>query len=130
MNEQLDDTSFEPEITMAWGAGAEQIWIDLTEELKGERDELRRNLFARVPEMTIHLATIIAFGRYSGTVDQLDMQLARELARESAETCTKGCSNTPKIRRALPGCARRSSKWQRRMMAGSATVTSSGAASP
>ena len=40
--------------------------------------------------MTIRLATIIAFGRYSRTVDQLDMQLARELARESAETLHEG----------------------------------------
>jgi hypothetical protein len=85
-----DDVSFEPDITMSWGSGAEQIWTDLTNELREERDELRCNLFARVPEMTVRIATIIAFGRYSLTVDQADMKWARALALKSAETLHEG----------------------------------------
>ena len=75
---------------MSWGAGAEQIWTDLADELREERDELKCNLFARVPEMTVRIATIIAFGRYSLTVDQADMKLARALAMKSAETLHEG----------------------------------------
>jgi hypothetical protein len=90
LEERLDDPSFEPEIRMTWGVGAEQIWTDLVKELRMERDEQRRNLFARVPEMTIRIATIVAFGRHSLTVDQADMKWARALALKSAETLYDG----------------------------------------
>jgi hypothetical protein len=40
--------------------------------------------------MTVRIATIIAFGRYSLTVDQADMKLARALAMKSAETLHDG----------------------------------------
>jgi hypothetical protein len=85
-----DDKAFDPEIRMSWGVGAEQIWIDLTKELREERDELRCKLFARVPEMMIRIATIVAFGRYSLTVDKADMEWARALALKSAETLYDG----------------------------------------
>jgi hypothetical protein len=84
--EDLDDWSFEPEVRMGWGAGAAQIWTGLVHGLQKERDSLRANLFARVPEMTVRIATIVAFGRYSTTVDELDMKLARALVLESAES--------------------------------------------
>jgi hypothetical protein len=83
--EDLDDEAFEPEIRMPWGVGAKQIWTTLIAKLREEPDELRRNLFARVPEMTIRIATEIAFGRYSPTVDQTDMEWARAWCLESAE---------------------------------------------
>jgi hypothetical protein len=88
--EAMDDWSFDPDVTMSWGVGAEQIWTDLANELREERDELKCNLFARVPEMTVRIATIVAFGRYSPTVDELDMKLARALAMKSAETLHDG----------------------------------------
>jgi predicted DNA-binding protein len=84
--EEMDDWSFEPEVRMGWGVGAERIWIDLVNRLREERDPLRSNLFARVPEMMVRIATIIAFGRYSTTVDELDMKFARALALQSAES--------------------------------------------
>jgi hypothetical protein len=88
--EDVDDPSFEPEIRMGWGPGAEQIWIDLTEKLRDERDPVRRDLFGRVGEQMNRCATIMAFGRYSRTVDQLDMEWARALALKSAETLHEG----------------------------------------
>jgi hypothetical protein len=71
---------------MAWGVGAKQVWTDLISQLREEPDDLRRNLFARVGEITIRIATIIAFGRGSLTVDQTDMEWARALTLESAES--------------------------------------------
>ena len=50
LDKPLDDTSFEPMVTMAWGSGAKQIWVDLTAKLRDDPDELRRDLFARVPK--------------------------------------------------------------------------------
>jgi hypothetical protein len=80
-----DDEAFDPEIEMGWGVGAKQVWIDLVEELQKETDNLRRDLFARVGEMTIRFATIVAFGRHSPIVDKSDMEWARALVLESAE---------------------------------------------
>jgi len=89
--EDQDDEPFDPEITMPWGNdGAKQVWVELIKEVRKERDELRRNLFARVPEQTIRIASIIAFGRYSPTVGQLDMELARAWTLESGEELHKG----------------------------------------
>jgi hypothetical protein len=89
--DQLDDWSFEPAVRMSWGSdGAKQVWTMLIAELREERDELKRNLFARVPEMTVRLATIVAFGRGSLIVEQTDMEWARALALKSAETLHEG----------------------------------------
>jgi hypothetical protein len=85
-DEDEDDEAFDPEIRMAWGPGAKQVWIDLISQLREETDDLRRNLFARVGEISIRIATIIAFGRGSLTVDQIDMEWARALTLESAES--------------------------------------------
>lgn len=90
LNKPLDDTSFEPMVTMTWGSGAKQIWVDLTAKLRDDPDELRRNLFARVPEMTIRIATIVAFGRGSLVVEETDMKWARALTLKSAETLHEG----------------------------------------
>jgi hypothetical protein len=79
--------AFEPEIIMPWGsAGAERVWIELAAKLREEPDTLRSNLFSRVPEQMIRIANIEAFGRYSPTVDQADMEWASALAMESGET--------------------------------------------
>ena len=78
-------------ITMTWGSdAAKQIWVDLTAKLRNDPDELRRNLFARVPEMTIRIATIVAFSRGSHVVEETDMKWARALTLKSAETLHEG----------------------------------------
>jgi hypothetical protein len=82
--------SFEPEITMGWGPGAEVIFDELARTVRDEPDQLRRNLFIRVAELTVRVATIVAFGRSSRTVDEPDMVWARALVLESAETLYAG----------------------------------------
>jgi hypothetical protein len=88
--EGFDDPSFEPGIRMTWGVGAKQVWTDLADNLREEKDEVRCSLFARVPEMTIRIATIVAFGRHSTTIDQADMKWAAALTMKSAETLYEG----------------------------------------
>jgi hypothetical protein len=84
-DESVDDKPFEPEVRMAWGPGAKEVWIWISDWLQQQTDTLRRDLFVRVGEMVIRVATIVAFGRHSRTVDRLDMEWARALVMESAE---------------------------------------------
>jgi hypothetical protein len=83
-------TWFKPEIEMQWGPGAEAVFFELVREMRKEADPLRRNLFIRVPEIAIRLATIAAYGRGSRTVDAPDVRWAQALAREGAETLHRG----------------------------------------
>jgi hypothetical protein len=82
--------AFDPQITMRWGPGAEAIFDHLARTVRDEQDQLRRNLFIRVAELTVRIATIVAFGRGSHTVDLPDMQWARALVLGSAETLYAG----------------------------------------
>ena len=82
--------AFEPEITLAWGPGAEAIFNNLAQTVRDEPDQLRRNLFIRAAELTVRVATIAAFGRASRTVDAPDMAWAQMLVLESAETLYAG----------------------------------------
>jgi hypothetical protein len=70
--EDEDDKPFDPMVRMEWGKGAKGIWTGLVEKVAQETDPLQSNLFGRVGEMTIRIATIVAFGRYSLTVDEVD----------------------------------------------------------
>jgi hypothetical protein len=82
--------SFDPQITMGWGPGAEAIFDHLARTVHDEPDQLRRNLFIRVAELTVRVATIAAFGRASHTVDRPDMEWAHKLVLGSAETLHAG----------------------------------------
>ncbi len=91
MKLSFDDPWLRPQVRLTWGsAAAKQIRIDLANQLNDEPDELRRNLFGRVPEMTVRLATNVAYGRFSPTVDELDMLWARAWALRSAQTMHEG----------------------------------------
>src|SRR5262249_27949400 len=79
-----------PEIVLSWGPGAKTIWIELASALRAERDELKQNIFARVAEMTVRLASIVAFGRGSLVVEVPDMEWARALAVRSAQDLHEG----------------------------------------
>ena len=46
---------------------------------------MKRTMFARVGDMTVRLASIVAFGRGSRTVDERDMLWARALAMRSVQ---------------------------------------------
>jgi hypothetical protein len=61
-----------PQVELRWGSGAKAIW-----------DEL--DSFARVAEMTVRIAGIVAYGRGSLTIEVPDMEWAQALAMRSAQ---------------------------------------------
>jgi hypothetical protein len=83
---------FKPEIVVGWGRGAQAIFneMDQTTRNANKTDPLRDQLFMRVPENAIRLATIVAPLRGSRTVDVADMEWAHALALESAESMHAG----------------------------------------
>jgi hypothetical protein len=83
---------FKPEIVVGWGLGAQAIFNELDQKTRNanKSDPLRDQLFMRVPENAIRLATIVAVGRGSRTVDAADIEWAHALALESAESMHAG----------------------------------------
>ena len=72
------------EVKLQWGPGAKEVW-DQLDSLALEPDRMKRTMFARVGDMTVRLASIVAFGRGSRTVDEPDMLWARAIAMRSAQ---------------------------------------------
>ena len=72
------------EVKLQWGPGAKEVWDEL-DSLALEPDRMKQNMFARVGDMTVRLASIVAFGRGSRTVDEPDMLWARALTMRSAQ---------------------------------------------
>jgi hypothetical protein len=72
------------EVKLQWGPGAKEVWDEL-DSLALEPDRMKQNMFARVGDMTVRLASIVAFGRGSRTVDKPDMLWARAIAMRSAQ---------------------------------------------
>jgi hypothetical protein len=83
---------FKPEIVIGWGPGAQARFNELDQETRNanKTDPLRDQLFMRVPENAIRLATIVAVGRGSRTVDVPDIEWAHALALESADSMHAG----------------------------------------
>jgi hypothetical protein len=72
------------QVELRWGPGAKAVW-DQLDSLRSEPDRMKQTMFARVPDMTVRLASIVAYGRGSRTVDELDMLWARAVAMRSAQ---------------------------------------------
>jgi hypothetical protein len=72
------------QVELRWGLGAKAVW-DQLDSLASEPDRMKQIMFARVPDMTVRLASIVAFGRGSRTVDEPDMLWACALAMRSAQ---------------------------------------------
>jgi hypothetical protein len=72
------------QVELRWGPGAKSVW-DQLEPLASEPDRMKRTMFARVSDMTVRLASIVAFGRGSRTVDEPDMLWARAITIRSAQ---------------------------------------------
>ena len=66
------------------GLEQKEVW-DQLDSLALEPDRMKRTMFARVGDMTVQLASIVAFGRGSRTVDERDMLWARALTMRSAK---------------------------------------------
>src|SRR5262245_4791853 len=72
------------QVELRWGPGAKAVW-DQLDSLTSEPDRMKRTMFARVSDMTVRLASIVAFGRGSRTVDEPDMLWARAITMRSAQ---------------------------------------------
>ena len=72
------------QVELRWGPGAKAVW-DQLDLLASEPDRMKQTMFARVSDMTVRLASIVAFGRGSKTVDEPDMLWARALTMRSAQ---------------------------------------------
>jgi hypothetical protein len=59
-------------------------------ERRSDDDPIARPFLARTVEMSLRIATIIAAGRFSETVDGRDMMIGRDLASSSAELMIAG----------------------------------------
>jgi hypothetical protein len=72
------------QVELRWEPGAKAVW-DQLDSLASEPDRMKRTMFARVSDMTVRLASIVAFGRGSRTVDEPDMLWARAITMRSAQ---------------------------------------------
>jgi hypothetical protein len=73
---------------MPWGPGAEEVYFSFSRKLDGleETDPARAALSLRGCENAARLATIVAIGRGSPTVDRKDIEWAIKFAEHSIET--------------------------------------------
>ena len=72
------------QVELRWGPGAKEVW-DQLDLLASEPDRMKQTMFSRVGDMTVRLASIVAFGRGSQTVDEPDMLWARAITMRSAQ---------------------------------------------
>jgi hypothetical protein len=74
------------QVELRWGPGAKAVWDQLDSLASdSEPDRMKRTMFVRVSDMTVRLASIVAFGRGSRTVDEPDMLWARAITMRSAQ---------------------------------------------
>jgi hypothetical protein len=77
---------------MPWGPGAKEVYV----RLSGQMDQLEESdpghyeLGMRVSENAVRLATIVAVGRGSNTVDRRDIEWAAALAKRSFDAAKGG----------------------------------------
>jgi DNA replicative helicase MCM subunit Mcm2 (Cdc46/Mcm family) len=75
---------------MGWGLGAEEIYDAVRDGIAGETDDRKRELFWRSPEKMVRIATSIAAGCLSKTVDRDHMEWAHQFVMRSEETLLAG----------------------------------------
>jgi hypothetical protein len=83
-------------VALAWGADqAKELYGTLRDEVqeRSDADVIARPFLARVVETAIRVATIIAAGRFSPTVDYDDMAVGRDLALQSSEAMIRGAKD-------------------------------------
>src|SRR6516225_5803135 len=85
-----DGSECRPSFRMGWGPGAEQIYDEVRQNVERETDDRRRELFWRSAEKTVRIATIVAAGCLSKTVNRDHMEWARQLVMQSDETLLAG----------------------------------------
>lgn len=96
-----NDVHFDPTmaetaiIDLRWGDGAERAWARYSEEVERLMldDPAQADLRGRSAEMAIRIATIVAIGRGSRTVDADDVEYGMTMAHRSAETMIAGAAD-------------------------------------
>ena len=93
-NANRNQSDMEPidRVKLEWGDGAREIYRTFGAEIEARVDTTpgEQAFFARTVEMGLRIATIIAAGRGSMTVDVADMEYGRDLALWSGEALMRG----------------------------------------
>src|SRR6516162_763362 len=90
LNQPSDGSECRASFRMGWGPGAEEIYDAVRQGVERETDDRRRELFWRSAEKTVRIATIVAAGCLSKTVNRDHMEWARQLVMKSDETLLAG----------------------------------------
>ena len=72
------------------GRGAEAIYDEVRQSVERETDDRKRELFWRSPEKTVRIATSVAAGCLSKTVNRDHMEWAHQFVSKSDETLLVG----------------------------------------
>src|SRR5262245_32648769 len=70
LDQPMDGSECRPSFRMSWGRGAEQIYDEVRQSVEREVDDRKRELFWRSPEKTVRIATSVAAGCLSKTVNR------------------------------------------------------------
>jgi hypothetical protein len=75
---------------IGWGPGTEERWYNYEHSVRRKPSGDERDVWIRVPEMALRLATIIAVFRGSWEVDLVDLEWAIAVAEHSAKRTIEG----------------------------------------
>jgi hypothetical protein len=90
LNQPSDGSECRPAFRMGWGPGAEEIYDSIRGGVERETDDRRRELFWRSAEKTVRIATNVAAGCLSKTVNRVHMEWAYQFVKRSDETLLIG----------------------------------------
>jgi hypothetical protein len=75
---------------IGWGPGAKDRWFDYDHSIRRKPSGEERDVWIRVPEMALRIATIVAVFRGSWEVDLIDLEWAIGVAEYSAKKIIEG----------------------------------------
>jgi hypothetical protein len=78
---------------IGWGPGAKERWFDYEYSIRSKPSGEERDVWIRVPEMALRLATIVAVFRGSWEVDLEDLEWAIGVAEHSATQIIEGLAS-------------------------------------
>jgi hypothetical protein len=90
MAQPMGGVEYKPAFRMDWGPGAEEVYDEVRVSVEQETDERKRGLFWRSAEKAVRVATSVAAGCFSKTVDRDHMEWARRFVATSDETLLAG----------------------------------------
>jgi hypothetical protein len=77
-------------LRIGWGPGAKERWFDYEYKVRSKPSGEERDVWIRVPEMALRIATIVAVFRGSDVVDLEDLEWAIGVAEHSATQIVEG----------------------------------------